>query len=131
DRGLGDSGRRVRDRTTSWTLRTDLRNLRADVRRMASGERARTGRGSGSRVLSQCAADHAAGGSVNGCVLAAGGLNPRTYATGCDFFASAASRTFWYFFWKRLTRPSVSISFWRPVKKGWQLEQISTRISPL
>jgi hypothetical protein len=32
---------------------------------------------------------------------------------------------------KRSTRPSVSISFWRPVKKGWQLEQISTRMSPL
>ena len=27
-------------------------------------------------------------------------------------------------------RPSVSTSFWRPVKKGWQLEQISTRTSP-
>jgi hypothetical protein len=28
-------------------------------------------------------------------------------------------------------RPAVSISFWRPVKNGWQDEQISTRISPL
>ena len=26
---------------------------------------------------------------------------------------------------KRSTRPSVSISFWRPVKNGWQLLQIS------
>ena len=26
---------------------------------------------------------------------------------------------------KRSMRPSVSTSFWRPVKKGWQLEQIS------
>ena len=30
---------------------------------------------------------------------------------------------------KRSTRPAVSISFCFPVKKGWQLEQISTRIS--
>src|SRR5207342_2468674 len=29
------------------------------------------------------------------------------------------------FFVKRSTRPSVSISFWRPVKNGWQFEQIS------
>jgi hypothetical protein len=29
------------------------------------------------------------------------------------------------FFVKRSTRPSVSISFCRPVKNGWQLEQIS------
>ena len=28
-------------------------------------------------------------------------------------------------FVKRSTRPSVSISFWRPVKNGWQLLQIS------
>lgn len=35
------------------------------------------------------------------------------------------------FLLKRSTRPSVSISFCLPVKKGWQLEQISTRISPL
>src|SRR5688500_1228704 len=27
------------------------------------------------------------------------------------------------------TRPAVSTSFWRPVKNGWQLEQISTWIS--
>jgi hypothetical protein len=37
-----------------------------------------------------------------------------------------------YFFWKRSTRPAVSMSFCLPVKKGWQLEQISTRsMSPL
>jgi len=35
-----------------------------------------------------------------------------------------------YFFSKRSTRPAVSISFWRPVKNGWQFEQISTRMSP-
>jgi hypothetical protein len=29
------------------------------------------------------------------------------------------------FFVKRSTRPSVSMSFWRPVKNGWQFEQIS------
>ena len=29
------------------------------------------------------------------------------------------------FFVNRSTRPSVSISFWRPVKNGWQFEQIS------
>ena len=29
------------------------------------------------------------------------------------------------FFVKRSTRPSVSISFWRPVKNGWQAEHIS------
>lgn len=38
---------------------------------------------------------------------------------------------FWSFFWNRSTRPSVSTSFWRPVKKGWQAEQISRRMSPL
>src|SRR6266700_374907 len=37
-----------------------------------------------------------------------------------------------YFLVKRSTRPAVSTSFCLPVKKGWQLEQISTRsISPL
>jgi hypothetical protein len=29
------------------------------------------------------------------------------------------------FFENRSTRPSVSISYWRPVKNGWQAEQIS------
>ncbi len=32
-----------------------------------------------------------------------------------------------YLRWNRSTRPSVSISFCRPVKSGWHLEQISTR----
>ena len=32
---------------------------------------------------------------------------------------------------KRSTRPAVSMSFCLPVKKGWQLEQISTWMSPL
>ena len=37
-----------------------------------------------------------------------------------------------YFLVKRSTRPAVSISFCLPVKKGWQLEQISTfSMSPL
>jgi hypothetical protein len=36
-----------------------------------------------------------------------------------------------YFFSKRSTRPAVSINFCLPVKNGWQLEQISTRMSPL
>ena len=37
-----------------------------------------------------------------------------------------------YFLLKRSTRPAVSTSFYLPVKKGWQFEQISTRImSPL
>lgn len=37
-----------------------------------------------------------------------------------------------YFLVKRSTRPAVSTSFCLPVKKGWQLEQISTlRRSPL
>src|SRR5215472_2534310 len=43
-----------------------------------------------------------------------------------------SARDFAYFFWKRSTRPAVSINFCLPVKNGWQLEQISTRImSPL
>ena len=46
-------------------------------------------------------------------------------------FLSFKSLDFAIIFWKRSTRPSVSTSFWRPVKKGWQLEQISTRMSPL
>ena len=35
------------------------------------------------------------------------------------------------FFVNRSTRPSVSISFWRPVKNGWHCEQISSRSSSL
>jgi len=34
-----------------------------------------------------------------------------------------------YFRRKRSMRPAVSTSFCLPVKKGWQFEQISTRIS--
>ena len=34
-----------------------------------------------------------------------------------------------YLRWNRSTRPAVSISFCLPVKKGWQLEQISIWIS--
>ena len=41
------------------------------------------------------------------------------------YFLAALSA---YFFWKRSTRPAVSSSFCFPVKNGWQLEQISTRI---
>jgi hypothetical protein len=39
---------------------------------------------------------------------------------------------FWnfsYFFLKRSMRPAVSTSFCLPVKNGWHLEQISTRMS--
>lgn len=38
---------------------------------------------------------------------------------------------FLYLLLKRSMRPSVSISLALPVKKGWQLEQISTLISSL
>jgi hypothetical protein len=34
-----------------------------------------------------------------------------------------------YFFLNFSTRPALSMNFCLPVKKGWQLEQISTRIS--
>ena len=48
------------------------------------------------------------------------------------FAASAASAALAYLRLKRSTRPAVSSSFCLPVKKGWQLEQISTRTrSPL
>src|SRR5207249_2653445 len=47
------------------------------------------------------------------------------------FAASAlASVDLAYFRRKRSTRPAVSTSFCLPVKNGWQLEQISTWISP-
>jgi len=50
------------------------------------------------------------------------------YFLAAAVFAAASA----YFFVKRSTRPAVSRSFCLPVKKGWQLEQISTRsISPL
>ena len=42
--------------------------------------------------------------------------------------AATASAAFAYFFVKRWTRPSVSSNFCFPVKNGWQLDQISTRI---
>ena len=35
-----------------------------------------------------------------------------------------------YFFRKRSTRPAVSTSLYLPVKKGWQLAQISTANEP-
>jgi len=35
-----------------------------------------------------------------------------------------------YFFRKRSTRPAVSTSLYLPVKKGWQLAQISTVNEP-
>jgi hypothetical protein len=53
----------------------------------------------------------------------------RHYAVGCAAFLSP--REALYFFSNRSMRPAVSINFWRPVKNGWQDEQISTRISPL
>src|ERR1041385_2907169 len=43
------------------------------------------------------------------------------------FFSPALA----YFRRKRSTRPAVSINFCLPVKNGWQLEQISTWMSPL
>src|ERR1700726_4046646 len=51
---------------------------------------------------------------------------------GCYFFAAPAlAAASAYFLVKRSTRPAVSISFCLPVKKGWQLEQISTlNVSP-
>jgi len=38
---------------------------------------------------------------------------------------------FVYFLRNRSTRPSVSMIFWVPVKKGWHAEQISIRICGL
>jgi hypothetical protein len=51
-------------------------------------------------------------------------------AAFCDFFDFAAAfrlSDVWTpkRFVNRSTRPSVSTSFWRPVKNGWQLLQIS------
>src|ERR1700683_4184164 len=59
---------------------------------------------------------------------------PSTFEAECGYFfaAVAFAAASAYFFVKRSTRPAVSISFCLPVKKGWQLEQISTRsMSPL
>src|SRR3972149_7135764 len=52
---------------------------------------------------------------------AGGGLRPQARAEAAFFFA--------YLRVKRSTRPAESISFCFPVKKGWQLEQISRRSS--
>ena len=52
-----------------------------------------------------------------------------SYAAGSAAFLPP--RVALYFRSNLSTRPAVSISFWRPVKNGWQEEQISTRISPL
>jgi len=50
---------------------------------------------------------------------------------GYFFAAPALAAASAYFFVNRSTRPAVSISFCLPVKKGWQLEQISTlSVSP-
>ena len=49
------------------------------------------------------------------------------FVTGCAFLPRVPE----YFFSNRSMRPAVSTSFCRPVKKGWQEEQISTRMSPL
>ncbi len=46
----------------------------------------------------------------------------------CAAAAALALPAAAYFFMKRSTRPSVSTIFCVPVKKGWQLEQISTLI---
>jgi hypothetical protein len=54
------------------------------------------------------------------------------YFFAADFEASTLAAASAYFLVKRSTRPAVSISFCLPVKKGWQLEQISTfSFSPL
>ena len=60
-------------------------------------------------------------------------LTPADKGRDYFFFALAvAAALSAYFFWKRSTRPAVSISFCLPVKNGWHCEQISTRInSPL
>ena len=56
----------------------------------------------------------------------------RGYFFAAVFEASTLAAASAYFLVKRSTRPAVSISFCLPVKKGWQLEQISTFIrSPL
>src|SRR5437868_3257181 len=48
-----------------------------------------------------------------------------------NYFAAAFSPGFAYFRRNRSTRPAVSTSLCLPVKNGWQLEQISTKMSPL
>src|SRR4029077_968470 len=68
-------------------------------------------------------------GAVLGCEKSkANETQRRGYFLAAAVFAAASA----YFLVKRSTRPAVSSSFCLPVKKGWQLEQISTRsISPL
>jgi len=56
----------------------------------------------------------------------------RYFFAAVVFEASTLAAASAYFLVKRSTRPAVSISFCLPVKKGWQLEQISTfSLSPL
>lgn len=56
----------------------------------------------------------------------------RYFFAAAVFEASTLAAASAYFLVKRSTRPAVSISFCLPVKKGWQLEQISTfSLSPL
>ena len=43
-----------------------------------------------------------------------------------EWAAVCAMLTFAYFFRNLSTRPSVSMSFCLPVKKGWQTEQMSS-----
>src|ERR1051326_5252309 len=51
---------------------------------------------------------------------------------GCYFLRAAVlAAASAYFLVKRSTRPAVSTSFCLPVKKGWQLEQISRLMLPL
>src|SRR5579859_926891 len=53
------------------------------------------------------------------------------FFAAADLEASTLAAASAYFLVKRSTRPAVSISFCLPVKNGWQLEQISSEISPL
>ena len=46
-------------------------------------------------------------------------------------YADATSDFFAYFLLYFSTRPAESTNFCRPVKNGWQLEQISSRKSPM
>src|SRR5574341_91219 len=50
--------------------------------------------------------------------------HPPAHASGLGGADSLRFRP--YLRWNRSTRPSLSISFCRPVKSGWHLEQIST-----
>src|SRR5215211_4201740 len=51
-----------------------------------------------------------------------------TFCSATAFLSCAATDA--YFFRKRSTRPAVSTSLYFPVKKGWQLAQISTWKDP-